>query len=109
MIRRPPRSTLFPYTTLFRSVIDLAGRLLLPGFIDAHTHFGNAAAWTFRIGLYDEREMDDVLERIRAAAARVPAGIWLTGGDVGAAVAWDADAKNLPRHGTPPLDRAPLH
>ena len=89
-------------------VIDLAGRLLLPGFIDAHTHFGNAAAWTFRIGLYDEREMDDVLERIRAAAARVPAGIWLTGGDVGAAVAWDADAKNLPRHGTPPIDRAAL-
>src|SRR5690554_7273023 len=24
MIRRPPRSTLFPYTTLFRSVIDAA-------------------------------------------------------------------------------------
>src|SRR5258708_19624991 len=24
MIRRPPRSTLFPYTTLFRSVIDEA-------------------------------------------------------------------------------------
>ena len=23
MIRRPPRSTLFPYTTLFRSTIDL--------------------------------------------------------------------------------------
>src|SRR5437870_7892435 len=29
MIRRPPRSTLFPYTTLFRSVLILgAGRLL---------------------------------------------------------------------------------
>src|SRR3712207_6982349 len=25
MIRRPPRSTLFPYTTLFRSVDDRAG------------------------------------------------------------------------------------
>src|SRR2546430_10477743 len=25
MIRRPPRSTLFPYTTLFRSVTGLAG------------------------------------------------------------------------------------
>src|SRR2546430_8871046 len=24
MIRRPPRSTLFPYTTLFRSVVDVA-------------------------------------------------------------------------------------
>src|SRR2546427_9239549 len=26
MIRRPPRSTLFPYTTLFRSLNALAGR-----------------------------------------------------------------------------------
>src|SRR3712207_6958696 len=34
MIRRPPRSTLFPYTTLFRSVLLAAGtpgkRLALP-------------------------------------------------------------------------------
>src|SRR2546429_9861477 len=27
MIRRPPRSTLFPYTTLFRSVLDREARL----------------------------------------------------------------------------------
>src|SRR3712207_6897229 len=26
MIRRPPRSTLFPYTTLFRSVVVLSGQ-----------------------------------------------------------------------------------
>src|SRR2546430_11147069 len=25
MIRRPPRSTLFPYTTLFRSILDARG------------------------------------------------------------------------------------
>src|SRR3989442_10497829 len=25
MIRRPPRSTLFPYTTLFRSAVELVG------------------------------------------------------------------------------------
>src|SRR3712207_9296634 len=34
MIRRPPRSTLFPYTTLFRSLdddVDLAGAEALPG------------------------------------------------------------------------------
>src|SRR5256886_12793218 len=30
MIRRPPRSTLFPYTTLFRSHVSLAPR---PGWI----------------------------------------------------------------------------
>src|SRR3712207_8676675 len=28
MIRRPPRSTLFPYTTLFRSAEDAGARLL---------------------------------------------------------------------------------
>src|SRR5258708_15462471 len=27
MIRRPPRSTLFPYTTLFRSLVDDSGEL----------------------------------------------------------------------------------
>src|SRR3712207_7969181 len=35
MIRRPPRSTLFPYTTLFRSACDLArtlaGQVLVHG------------------------------------------------------------------------------
>src|SRR2546430_9357501 len=33
MIRRPPRSTLFPYTTLFRSVVE--GRMFMEGeFVD---------------------------------------------------------------------------
>src|SRR2546427_3527873 len=31
MIRRPPRSTLFPYTTLFRSVVSTGGRRLSLG------------------------------------------------------------------------------
>src|SRR3712207_7352420 len=30
MIRRPPRSTLFPYTTLFRSLLGPCGLLPLP-------------------------------------------------------------------------------
>src|SRR3989442_1834450 len=30
MIRRPPRSTLFPYTTLFRSAADSSGRASRP-------------------------------------------------------------------------------
>src|SRR2546422_7839515 len=40
MIRRPPRSTLFPYTTLFRS---LATRALLASLSRLHT---NTHMWT---------------------------------------------------------------
>src|SRR3712207_8348447 len=34
MIRRPPRSTLFPYTTLFRSI----GALIVAGFWSIYLH-----------------------------------------------------------------------
>src|SRR2546430_13371529 len=37
MIRRPPRSTLFPYTTLFRSCAD---RTVLPRRPQPHRHAG---------------------------------------------------------------------
>src|SRR5947209_20236342 len=40
MIRRPPRSTLFPYTTLFRSMGLLAGLLFYP-----------AALWLYHNGI----------------------------------------------------------
>src|SRR2546430_10154379 len=36
MIRRPPRSTLFPYTTLFRSQVAASRRFRLPGRHPAH-------------------------------------------------------------------------
>src|SRR5256885_3348015 len=42
MIRRPPRSTLFPYTTLFRSQHrNERGRLLERRVVDPHFHTGN--------------------------------------------------------------------
>src|SRR2546430_10628854 len=36
MIRRPPRSTLFPYTTLFRSLRDRRAVVVLSGISDGH-------------------------------------------------------------------------
>src|SRR5258708_11816699 len=39
MIRRPPRSTLFPYTTLFRSIVD---RLRAAGVDDVFVPAGDA-------------------------------------------------------------------
>src|SRR3712207_7095011 len=39
MIRRPPRSTLFPYTTLFRSaVVRVAGKVLLAEVFQQDLH-----------------------------------------------------------------------
>ena len=41
MIRRPPRSTLFPYTTLFRSAITKARTIALDKLPAGHDIFGN--------------------------------------------------------------------
>src|SRR2546427_5927467 len=46
MIRRPPRSTLFPYTTLFRSV------LLVAGFAGAVTSLQTGYQFTGALPLY---------------------------------------------------------
>src|SRR5256884_6024627 len=47
MIRRPPRSTLFPYTTLFRSPVFLAALTTVSGLIPfaAPTIWGCVVAW----------------------------------------------------------------
>src|SRR5256885_11431862 len=42
MIRRPPRSTLFPYTTLFRSRMRAASDQ--PVIVEHYAQFGRAAA-----------------------------------------------------------------
>src|SRR2546430_12632002 len=46
MIRRPPRSTLFPYTTLFRSHLELGphGREQLPAHGEPETRLGERIA-----------------------------------------------------------------
>src|SRR5258708_6807949 len=52
MIRRPPRSTLFPYTTLFRSplatVAHPSGRGLAPG--NALVYHRSCLTWSFSFG-----------------------------------------------------------
>jgi len=63
--------------------IDLQGAMVLPGFNDAHTHFGNAVEWHFQaMVMYVEDEAAMVRE-LQKAAGRVPKGMWITGGDWG--------------------------
>src|SRR3712207_7408317 len=51
MIRRPPRSTLFPYTTLFRSVVG--GQGLLEGGVDVLGPVTAQAQRPIRLGQLD--------------------------------------------------------
>src|SRR3712207_8162274 len=57
MIRRPPRSTLFPYTTLFRSGVTEAGTKL-PGAIKSAAALGQLLPYgigdTIRISLAED-------------------------------------------------------
>src|SRR6267378_4259945 len=53
MIRRPPRSTLFPYTTLFRSPEERLPAEVLP---DRERRRGQAVLLEHRIGVVDEQD-----------------------------------------------------
>jgi len=61
--------------------IDAGGRLVLPGFIDAHVHFREGGLRLASVQLRDARSRDEFVNRIKAFAATVPAGTWITGGD----------------------------
>ncbi len=76
-------------------VIDLQGRLVVPGFNDAHTHFENAVSWFFQVMVMAVNTQEDLLAQLRGATARVPAGMWITGGDWGT-FAWQAARKAAP-------------
>ncbi len=62
-------------------VIDAGGRLLTPGFIDAHVHFLEGGADLASVQLRDAATKQVFVDRIRDFAATAPAGAWITGGN----------------------------
>lgn len=69
-------------------VLDLPGRFITPGFIDNHTHFGQAGALLLGVNLLDVADAAGLVRRVREARDRMPPGAWLVGGDWGAYEAW---------------------
>jgi hypothetical protein len=62
-------------------VIDLEGRLALPGFIDDHTHFIDSGFHLLSVELRDAATQEEFARRIKEHAAKLPPGRWITGGD----------------------------
>src|SRR5687768_3831943 len=72
MIRRPPRSTLFPYTTLFRSHCPVCGRPIagqsIEAIVDQVLQLPEGTKFTVNAPVVRDRkgEYKDVLEELRA-------------------------------------------
>jgi len=62
-------------------VIDLAGKLALPSFIDDHTHFIDSGFHLLSVDLRDSATPNEFAERIRRKAEKLSPGRWITGGD----------------------------
>ncbi|MDZ7414436.1 MAG: amidohydrolase family protein, partial [candidate division KSB1 bacterium] len=61
------------------TVIDAAGKLLLPGFNDAHLHFRSGGAALLQVVLDGCRTPEEVQQRVAARVAEVEPGQWVTG------------------------------
>lgn len=67
-------------------VIDLAGRVLLPGFVDAHTHVAELGQSLDRVNLTGLATEEAAVARIVERAASTPKGEWIIG------IGWDEGA-----------------
>ncbi len=76
-------------------VIDLHGRLLLPGFNDAHVHFMDGGASLIAVQLADSNSAAEFKQRVAVFAKTLPPGAWIRNG------IWEHkrwNPPNLPTH-----------
>lgn len=66
--------------------LDAGGRLILPGFNDAHVHFMMGGFQLAGVALRSATSPDEFARRIGEFARRLPPGAWVTGGS------WDHES-----------------
>jgi predicted amidohydrolase YtcJ len=62
-------------------VIDAGGRLVLPGFNDAHVHFLSGGFSLSNVDLRDAKSPEAMAARLADFARNTPKGRWIVGGD----------------------------
>jgi predicted amidohydrolase YtcJ len=62
-------------------IIDANGKLVLPGFNDAHVHFLDGGAGLSSVDLRDAKTPSEFVERIKNFAAKLPKGRWIQNGN----------------------------
>ncbi len=67
------------YTGEETQVVDLAGRLTIPGFIEGHAHFMALGVARLQLDLMDTRSYSDLIERVASAVAEAEPGDWIVG------------------------------
>ena len=60
-------------------VVDLGGRFAMPGFIEGHAHFGGLGEQEQNLDLLATRSWREIVDSVRARAARARPGEWIYG------------------------------
>lgn len=60
-------------------IVDLRGRLCMPGMMDSHFHYHNWALGRRQLALADVQSFEDLLDRVAAAARATEPKRWLLG------------------------------
>lgn len=60
-------------------VVDAGGRTIIPGMVDAHAHFSGLAQALRVVDLVGVTSYDELIRRVAARAATLPAGSWVEG------------------------------
>ena len=92
------------YAGIHSELVDLRGRTVLPGFIDAHIHLLSTAYRSHYIDAIACANEDEVATLVRERASQTPPGHWILGGQ------WDKNlwpGENFP--GKASLDAAAPH
>lgn len=60
-------------------VVDLGGKTVIPGMVDAHAHYSGLAETLSTVDLMGVPSYDELIRRVQARAATLPKGSWVQG------------------------------